>query len=312
MRSLVLYFMLFLLIPVELSGQWCYEIFELFTQDDVDSFQIKHGPCDKVKGFVIGDFSGRIKDLSPLLGIKNIGGLRLNVDESLVSLKGLDSLSWVGFFQYKSKYKIDPYGIRNLDTIETISHYFEEANNDLSIYRNVKYVDAFLLSNSGLLSGIDSLKVNDDLKIFISSNDAEVSLENLLPENQIGLGLLQINGCNNVFSMKGMERLKFIKVFGIFNSTNIVLKNIVSIEKCDYFSLSNLNYFKGLKKISENIDTLKLLSITNVDSFKSLGSLFPNLNQVIGYLYLGKNKDLKNISLIQDFPLPHNNNIKHL
>jgi hypothetical protein len=69
----------------------------LLTQDEVDDFQLNHGPCDHVVGNLqIGDFPSNITNLFGMSGLVSVGGDFYITRIDATNLLGLNSLEIVG------------------------------------------------------------------------------------------------------------------------------------------------------------------------------------------------------------------------
>jgi len=305
-----LFILVFLfLISLESISAQCVGKYVLCSQEDVNMFHSRYGPCKNVKTIVLADTCGMpINSLKPLLGIKRIEKIVFRNMINLSNLDGLDSLLFVGTFAYEAL-DIKTDAISNIDTIEDLHHDFNsKENSDLSMYKNVSWIKSITLKNSGYFSGLHSLKVNSISVINIINNSKlEQGFADLIPIGQSELYLLSIDECNDSkISFEGLDRIKMIHIFDIARINNLKPVGIQKLPKIHKVLLTNLDFNPNLYSLFSDIDTLVHFQMLIVRGVTSLDQVFPNLKVLEGGFDIRYNIDLGDIGMLEHFPLPHN------
>lgn len=296
--------------PISIFSQ-CDQVFRFSTQGQIDSFQIVHGPCTQVGGITI-DESCTATNLYGLSDIVSCDALAILGGLDLVSLIGLENLKIVGAFTYRSDKSFHD-GFPSLDTINRITHFFSESDslNDLSIYKNVKYIaESFVLEGDGHLDGLVNATFSDSINIDIRENDIHNDLVGLIPPSSTELGGFRIYRNNN-FSFNGFQNINTVDVFTINQCNNISLEYLSNLESVTTFlrferARSGWDFSNGLEKIT----ALPCFGISDFShtadsqNLESLDQLFPNLENINNCLYLVGLDDLNNLDLLTDIEIP--------
>ena len=281
------------------QGQ-CPKSLYFCSQADVDSFPLKYSGCVSFDSIVIDDDCGTINNLRPLLGIKFIKNLYLIALFELESVAGFDSLTEVNKLYSAGNPKIgsDAY-FPNLIKINNIEHYFIGEEQDLSVYRKLKYLNILTLIYNGNLKGLDSLKPNPNLFIGIRENNNLNDLASVIPKGSTNILHLGIDRCSNI-KLSGAENVNFDRIQIAYSSIDYI--NVLDKSKLGYLTL---NKVKGIDQlIFPSIDSINVLVVANFDSLIDLDIMFPNLAEVKSNVILLNNKQLYDIEIFNGMNLP--------
>ncbi len=278
----------------------CNDQVRLSSQAEVDAFRIKYGNCKKLLWLVLDGSESPIYNLDSLYALEEIPFLQLRYldslrpDASFKNLKVVQELS----NNSNSRNIIFP----NLDTVQVLYHTFPDSSQDLSIYKNVKFIKSKIsLLGKGNLKGLGKFTTSPDFSIGVSVNQNSNTLENLIPESLVNLMHLSISNTSNL-SLKGCDKIK--KIFR-FNSNN---------NKCDFTGILHITEIKELEFVNQNfkdvptlkflyIDTINFLNIRKCSNLFLIDNILPNLKSIKSYLQLRENSDLDNIKIFNDFSI---------
>jgi hypothetical protein len=277
------------------------------SQADVDSFPIKYDGCISFDTIIIDDDCSTIKDLSPLLGIKNVNRLELLALFELESLFGLDSIRELKKLYYSGNPKIikGEY-FKSLAKIDNLEHYFHGENQDLTIYKNVKHINKMSFIYNGKLIGMDNLERNSNLDITIRENKIENNFNQLIPKDQDSIKVLFVSFCENLSTM-GLEKIKYIDQFDIGYLDNSNFTHFDSLIKINILAFVNLGQNMFFSKSFQNIKTIESFYFSENKYIDSIRIVLPQLKSIKNLLVLDNNNIL-NINQFSNFELPNRSN----
>jgi hypothetical protein len=311
--SVVLYF----LHSFCLIGQ-CDGLYNLCSQSDVDSFLVNNSFCEDVDRLVlVGALSGcnTITDLSPLLGIKSVNRLFIEDLQNCKSLDGLDSLQRVGDLSVNGIYFENYDGLRNLKIVDNLSHiyYKNSAANgisDLSMYVDniVEITERLSITGDTKFFGfnkslIPSRSENSDFVLNLRFIESKNDFTELMPSDIEHFSGLVFQYCNSdSLSLRGLENIQSYRVFTLIESDNLDLSQV------SHMTVDNLNFIEYTNDVIEdfpNVVDLKNLNLIDYNNLETVDDLLPNLESVSGFIRISDNADLTDISILNDFELPH-------
>lgn len=293
---------------------------KLLNLDGLDNLKV-------VKVLTI-EFNPLLEDLLGLSNLKNAPeGFFCFANNSLVSLLGLDNIQYFKFIRITSNESL-----LNLDGLENLS----EVNGEVNIYNNpaLQNINAFkqlriLPSNIGIkkcpslttLQGLENVKeiygsfAVDSLgiesfkelkalkyignKVSIRSNQNLKNLEGLEFLKTV-YGNLWITANPKLIDLKPLKKLKTVEGhLSITDNDQLVdlngLNNLISAKKgVDIYGNEQLRSLVGLESLRETGD----FSIRFCPALKNLDGL-EDLEVVIGFINLGDNTSLENITGLQ-------------
>lgn len=280
MKKTIYYFLVFAFwmssFYYTLSAQTCLPDGIVFsTQAEVDSFQINYPDCTEILGTVL--ITGTdITNLAVLNVITFIeGSLRVNANDSLLSLSGLENLNAIGNLEIANNKNLT--SLNALSNLSTINSGITLTNNDalssLQGLENISNLEGHVMifSNEALTSidGLESLS-NINGSIGISYNNVLTSINALNNLSFVG-GLVDISGNNVLASLDGLDNLTSIGVhLYIFDNDNLT----------SIAALQNLTSIGGNLEIDGN---------ANLGSIDGLGNIDPS---TITELWLFENSNL--------------------
>jgi len=223
-------------------------IIGLYTQADVDNFQVDHGPCDRVVKLHIE--GADIANLDGLAALINILNLHIENNDALTSVDGLSSLTSVGgnlWIQNNSQ-------LTNLDGLAALTGVGETLA--------ILYNDALINVNG--LSGV--IRVGGTLGII--ENTALTNVDGLSTLTSVGGSehsherSLEIRGNDSLINLDGLSALTTVgKLAGGATSWVIIVNNP---------TLSNVNGLSALTNIFGDLIINSNAALTNVDGLSAL------------------------------------------
>lgn len=162
---------------------------ELGTQAELDSFQGRHGPCDRVIGDlrIVGEAIESIQGLSGIVRVE--GGLLVENTEHLGNLKGLDGLEFVG----GNLTIFHNFALESLDGLEDL----RSVGGDLAVFANPRQRD------------VDALAALSEVGGFLGVTDLHSlqQIEGLVSLEQVGSHLLVVFN-DGLQTLDGLNALK--------------------------------------------------------------------------------------------------------
>lgn len=264
LKKLHLFFLFFIVNFFIVNAQCPDEDIILKTQSDIDNFKSNYPNCTELlRSLQIGSVT-EIENLNGLNEITKIG-VDLNIGESvvgatnsLINLKGLDSLKVIG---------------RNLIIQRNSSLLSLEGLENLTEVKG--FISIFFNSEITSLRGIKSLEAANG--ITIESNAKLQTIEHLI-------GLKNINPSNSYASINIIRNDVLVNLRGLDSIKKV--KGVVNISRNnklqDLYGLQNLNKIDGRLGISRN---------PNLKNLKGL----EELTEVNGDFGLGRNSKMVNL-----------------
>lgn len=281
----------------------CPTSLDFGSQFEINEFPTKYGNCTSFDTLTLDDDTHTITDLSPLLGIKNVKRLEIKGLIKLESLYGLDSISELEdlYFAACPKISKDSY-FKNLVKCDHVSHHFAGEDQDLSIYRRLKFVKTISFIFNGKLIGMDSLLPNPDLHLTIRQNELPNDVSHILPSQQDSINYLLISFSKNI-SLKGAELIKYIDILAINQVENCEFGHLLALEKVNRLSLTNIGLNTNFGISLNNLDTLITLSLRDNKYFDRIDQVIPNIKAITDAVIL-ENNVINNLDFLSDMILP--------
>jgi len=264
MKYSLLYFLISFAYCANVYGQCPPDDILFLSQQEIDDFAVTYPNCTEIEGDVeIGMFgmSTDIQNLQALNQITSIeGNLRIDSNDDLISLGGLDNLSAIG-----ATLSIAYSALENLSGLEAVT----TIGGDLRVQFNTDLADLNGLGNLSTVGGDFSF----------SNNNAINNLNGLQQLNSIGgeLRLFSNNALTDLTGLEGLSSIEgnFIIQFnsGItslngLNNTSMIGGNLVvqfngaltSLE-----ALASLTEIGGYLDIDNNAMLIALTGLDNID-----------------------------------------------
>lgn len=295
-----------LLFPLINLSQSCW-VWALNSQQEIDSFQDDHPGCTMIDGDLVIEGSD-ITNLDSLIVITSIEGqLWIKHNPALLSLSGLDSISFIG---------------------EDLRIYDNDSLVNLSGLGNLVFVgDRIMIADNASLtsfSGMDKLTETQGL-LNISSNDALVNLNGLESLLRIG-GKLDISFNAGLTSLEGLENVDTVggSLWISYNTSLLNLSGLDGLEAViglteilgndalqSLSGLENLNYIGEEFTIASNEH---LTDLTGISSLNFVGSMFriwgndsleslagmTGFDSITNYFMIQKNNKLTSLSGLEN------------
>ena len=269
MKHLLIIIFLTAIFPIRLLAQSCLpQGINIYTQAQIDSFQVNYPNCSHIEGGVTINGGNDITNLDGLSVVTTIDGqLWINTNHRLTDFSGLNSLTTIG----------GPLYINSNDSLTD----FTGINSLTSIGASL-----YVGQNPSLtsLSGLDSLiSIGQDL--ILSNNPALndiTSLNNLAGE----VHDLTIEDNHNLPSISGLNNISHITGSAVIQRNNslLTMNGLNSLEKINGAFIIDRDF--GLTSLAglESLDTIGgrfsvqwnwlLTNFSGVDNLKYVGNEF--------------------------------------
>lgn len=290
---------------VKISAQ-CPTALSFCSQEDVDSFPSRYRGCTVFDTLYI-DFShcvGLPKDitnLDSLSYIKYVGYFVLNSASDISDVSGLSMNKVENMNIHMQKKWSKP---MKIDTFGRIGINFpQDTVADLKLYEHIKYIN-FDLTLIGNALFVPPLRFNggDHFDITVASNNRKNDLKNVMPQKPN----------NNIY-------FSFINSFNLNCELDYELDSIngFRMSGCDKF---NLGSFKKVKYCNEfrffgqremgseleafQLENVKFFIVNNNRTPLDGSKIFPNLKHIRTLLWLEINKNLENLTFLDNCKIP--------
>jgi len=277
----------------------CDSSYVFLSQEDVDSFQIRYGPCSYVDRLTLDDRGqSDIENVDALIGLTEIGYLRVDAP-TLQSLSGFENLTKVDELIFLINDKDIEY-FENLDTIGHLQHTFFDTS-DLSLYRNVEYINRVRLAGDGHFSGLDRFIPHRSLQIWIAQNSMNPNLNDILKGYSNLIQQFTLTQCSN-FDLSALESMDSIDWLSFNNCTNLDLSPVLDMAYINKFGYGEGNEPLHFGNGFSQINSLDYLLIGFTTEMEGIEEIFPLLNSVKHQIVLRNNESLNNLDLLSKFP----------
>ncbi len=292
LRQLTILILIAMIYSAPALAQVCIsDEIRLTSQEEVNNFQAKYGPCDTANLVFIRD-STDITSLAPLTGITEISVLHIVNNEALTNLDGLSGLARVGVFLYIGE---NP-ALTNIDGLSNFTIMVGEGVHSLAIVNNP------LLEDLDGLSNLSSMHLG---RIQVSGNPALTNIDGLsslygleevlIIENAVLTNLDALSNFTKVRVIFLDENAALSNIDGLSNLTDVGELALSRLPLTNVDSLYNLSsagrlHINGNESLT-NLDGLS--SLTRVDPASSLS--YPNIH-LIGGLSITNNSSLRNVN----------------
>jgi len=289
---------------VTISAQ-CPKTLSFCSQENVDSFPSRYRGCHVFDTLYI-DFShcvGLPKDiinLDSLSYIKYVGYLVLNSASDISDISGL-SMNKVGYMaihmqkKWLKPMKIDTFGKLDIN-------FPQDTVADLKLFEHLKYIRSLTLIGNALF--LPPLRFNggDDFNITIASNNRKNDLKNVMPQkpnSKIYFNLINSFNLNCELDYD-LDSVKFFKISGCdkFN-----LGTFKKVKYCTEFIVSNQREM-GREFEDFQLEDVKLFTLSNNRTSLDGSKIFPNLKNIKTYLWIETNKNLDNLTFLDNCKIP--------
>ena len=284
----------------------CPKTLSFCSQEDVDSFPSRFRGCHVFDTLYI-DFShcvGLPKDitnLDSLSYIKYVGYLVLNSASDISDVSGLSMNKVENMEIHMQKKWIKPIKIDTFGRLDI--NFPQDTVADLKLFEHIKYI-TFDLTFIGKALFVPPLRFNggDDFHITVASNNRKNDLKNVLPQKPNSYIYFSfINSFNlnceldfdldsiNSFSMSGCDKFNL----GTFKKVKYCNGFVVSGQRemgreFEDFQLENVNFF----------------TFVNNRTLLNGSKIFPNLKNIGTHLWLEINKNLENLTFLDNCEIP--------
>jgi hypothetical protein len=317
LRQLAILILIAMIFSAPASAQDCTpDEITLFSQAEVNNFQINHGPCDTVtEGLYIN--GNDIVDLSPLSALTTVGGdiLRGGVfiwgNTALTNLNGLSALTRVdGFFEifnntaltnlnslsaltsvgyftiFNNPTLANLDGLSGLTTVRTLTIEYNTALTNLNGLSALTSAVNLQILNNPTLANLDGLSGLTTVPgtFSIRYNTALTNLEGLSGLTNVGyLGISYNNALANFDSLSGLTTVRQNLTLGYNTAlTNIdglsALTSVGSLGIWDNPTLANLNGLSALTSLRFDLNISNNAALTNLNGLSALTSVGGTLN----------------------------------
>ncbi len=263
MKYVLLHLLLGLIYCVNVYAQ-CPNNIQFLSQQDVEDFATTYPNCTEMENSVeIGMFGAitDIHDLTPLNRIQSIDGdLRIDSNDNLNSLSGLDSLNNItGTLNISNSNLTDLSGLGALTAIGGgLRMQFNSDLTTLSGLDNLNTIGGnFSLANNSALTAFDGLQQLNSIggELRLSASNALTDLSGLEGLNTIGGSLIfQFN--SGITSLNGLNQLSTI-------GGNLVLQFSAALTTLE--ALNSLTEIGGYIDIDNNATLTALTGLDNID-----------------------------------------------
>ncbi len=293
----------------------------LYTQADVDNFQVNYPNCNVIDGdFTISGLD--ITDLTPLINITQVTGtLQLNTC-GFASLNGLQNLTSVGSVGGQEMLMI--YNNQNLQDMSQLYN-LNTVIGDLWVYNNDNVVTLYGLQGLNAINGNLFIVQNDGLVNFfglhalvsvgsigISQNTVLQDISQISSLNSVNTILIENNAqLNSLSGLQGLTNMSGnLKIEGNNINSCSGLNNLVSIGSFSIKNEQSLTSLSGLQSLT-TVNGLTVEFCPQLQSFDAL----ENLNSV-GNLNIKANFMLNDLSALNhpialnSLTVTNNNNLQ--
>ncbi len=248
--------------PTIVSAQDCTPAdITLSSQEEVDSFQANHGPCDHVPGELRIEGEDII-NLQALFNLTRIDKLFIWRNPILTSLEGMSGLEYTGRLVISGNDSLTSLqGITALDRVGILRIALNENLISLKGLEVVEQVGTLAISGNSLLrnmEGLSSLTRVGGNWFEISNNSALESLDGLEVLNTVA-GTLTIQDNNALTNIDGLASLTTAATVSIFN---IEIQRNAALVNLD--GLSSLTELKGALIIHLNDSLVDIRGLSNL------------------------------------------------
>lgn len=260
----ILLHLLFGFICLHLHAQCPLDDIQFLSQQELEDFANTYPNCTQIEGTVeIGMFGlpSDIQSLAPLSQIRFIeGDLRIDSNDNLNSLNGLDSLNSIGGTLNISRSSLTD--LSGLDALTTIGGGFRaQFNSDLITLNGLNNLNSiggdFSFANNSALTTFDGLQQLNNIggELRLSVNNALTDLSGL--EGLTGVDgnlILQFN--SGIASLNGLNQLNTI-------GGNLIVQFSAALASLE--ALQNLTQIGGYIDIDNNTNLTALTGLDNID-----------------------------------------------
>ncbi|MCE7064326.1 T9SS type A sorting domain-containing protein [Dyadobacter sp. CY326] len=332
MKRAILVALAFLLLHISLQAQTCgVDGIMLTSQTSVNNF--KKSGCTHVLGNLeinsIYTPHDPIINLDSLIVIKQIsGGLSIFNNNSLTSLKGLDSLKVVG-----QRVSIGNNGLLSLTGLHSLrkAYYIQISRSlpmtSLAGLNSLDSLIGFTVDNTSLLDLTGFAPLLDSVSSFNISDHTKLQSLSGLSSNLVYIASLQVRDCKNfssigelpasltslyniqisntpaLSSLEGLEYVKKLYGLVVYDVPNV--KNLVGlgpVRELGFLQINSIEQLSGLdslEKAGVMLLTGPLQNFTGLKSIKEVGTIALTNNPQVSF------KGLETVDSLLDLSLGH-------
>ena len=242
--------------------------------------------------------SDRVHDLSKMSNVKYINKLSICPCSELEELHGLEGLTKVNEFYFRSMGVKSYDGLKNLKTVNKFELYFSVSGVFLSAFDGLNVQEEMTLHGSGFLDA--KINASDGLSLSIKGNNYNAFIVDIFANPVKGLNV-EIDRSEGI-SFEGFENDAWtLNKVEITDSKYIGMAGLSEKENLNYLTIANseLIFDRG-DSFSFQVRELEGLYIESIDLFQSFNASFPNLSSIGKYVGFVDNPNLESLESMNE------------